>query len=195
MREKKGITLVALVVTIVILIILAVIAINFLFGENGLIDRAKQARFYHIISSLEEIAQIKGTDVYLYGKTIYEAIPNYGALSEEEKNTIVKEIPTLNEAVYKATGETVYDRDLYWLNTEENLKDNKKYIIDMNTLQVYDYEGDVFLNARWHTLNIGISIDDGEDGGESGEGGEIPDGYMRIHLDYPEDSTDRQWRI
>ena len=195
MRGKKGITLVALVVTIVILIILAVIAINFLFGENGLIDRAKQARFYHIISSLEEIAQIKGTDVYLYGKTIYEAIPNYGALSEEEKNTIVKEIPTLNEAVYKATGETVYDRDLYWLNTEENLKDNKKYIIDMNTLQVYDYEGDVFLNARWHTLNIGISIDDGEDGGESGEGGEIPDGYMRIHLDYPEDSTDRQWRI
>ena len=76
MREKKGITLVALVVTIVILIILAVIAINFLFGENGLIDRAKQARFYHIISSLEEIAQIKGTDVYLYEKTIYEAIPN-----------------------------------------------------------------------------------------------------------------------
>ena len=39
---KKGITLIALVVTIVILIILATITVNFLFGENGLINRAQQ---------------------------------------------------------------------------------------------------------------------------------------------------------
>ena len=193
MRGKKGITLLALVITIVILIILAVITVNFLFGNNGLIDRAKQAKFYHIISSLEENAQIRGTNVFLYGETITEAIPNYGALSEEEKDKIVKEIPTLNESVYRATGETVYDRDLYWLNKEDVLKDNKEYIIDMDTLQVYDYVGEVFLGRRWHTLNIGISIEDGNEGGE--EGGEIPDGYMRIHLEYPEDSTDRQWRI
>ena len=194
MRGKKGITLVALVVTIVILIILAVIGINFLFGEDGLIDRSKQARFYYIISSLEEVAQIQSAETYLSDKTIYEVIPNYGALSEEEKDKIIKEIPTLNEAVYKATGETVYDRDLYWLNKEGVLNNNKEYIIDMDTLQVYDYVGDVFLKKRWHTLNIGISIDDGEDSGGS-EGEEIPDGYMRIHLEYPENSTDRQWRI
>ena len=194
MKREKGITLLAIVITIVILIILGVITVNFLFGQNGLIDRAKQSKFYTIISSLEENAQIKGTDVYLAGKTIYEAIPNYGAVTEEEKDTIVKEIPTLNESVYKATGETVYDRTLYWLNKEEILKDNKKYIIDMDTLQVYDYVGEVFLGKKWHTLNIGISIDD-EDGTGSGEEGEIPNGYMKIHLDYPEDSTDRQWRI
>ena len=39
---KKGITLIALVITIVILIILATITVNFLFGENGLINRAQQ---------------------------------------------------------------------------------------------------------------------------------------------------------
>ena len=38
----KGITLIALVITIVILIILATITVNFLFGENGLINRAQQ---------------------------------------------------------------------------------------------------------------------------------------------------------
>ena len=192
MRKEKGITLLALVITIIVLIILAVIAINFLFGENGLIDRAKQGRFYYIISSLEEDAQIKSSETFFSEKNIEEVIPNYGEVTKEEKDKIVKEIPTLNESVYKATGETVYDRVLYWLNKEAILKNNKTYIIDMETLQVYDYEGEVFLNARWHTLNIGISIDDGEEGGD---GEDIPDGYMRIHLDYPEDSTDRQWRI
>lgn len=43
-KNKKGITLIALVITIVILIILATITINFLFGENGLIQRAEQSR-------------------------------------------------------------------------------------------------------------------------------------------------------
>ena len=41
-RKEKGITLIALVITIVILIILATITVNFIFGENGLINRAQQ---------------------------------------------------------------------------------------------------------------------------------------------------------
>ena len=196
MKRNKGITLVALVVTIVLLIILAVVAMTAIFGEEGLLERAKQSRFYHIISSLEEDAKIKSYDTYFAEKRIEEVIPNYGALSEEEKDTIVKEIPTLNETVYKVTNETVYERNLYWLNKEEILKNDRTYLIDMETLQVYDYEGDVFFGKRWHTLNIGVPIDDGEGGsGGEGEEGEIPDGYMRIHLDYPEDAVDRQWRI
>ena len=42
-QNNKGITLIALVVTIVILLILAGISITALFGENGLIERAKIA--------------------------------------------------------------------------------------------------------------------------------------------------------
>lgn len=41
-RRERGITLIALVITIVILIILATITVNFVFGENGLINRAQQ---------------------------------------------------------------------------------------------------------------------------------------------------------
>ena len=38
-KNKQGITLVALVITIIILLILAGISINAIFGENGIICR------------------------------------------------------------------------------------------------------------------------------------------------------------
>ena len=43
MKNNKGITLIALVVTIIVLIILAGISISLLFGENGIIGKAKDA--------------------------------------------------------------------------------------------------------------------------------------------------------
>lgn len=44
LKGQKGITLVALVVTIIVLIILAGISISLLLGQNGLLDRAKEAK-------------------------------------------------------------------------------------------------------------------------------------------------------
>ena len=43
-KEMKGITLVALVVTIVVLLILAGVSINLVLGNNGIIDKAKEAQ-------------------------------------------------------------------------------------------------------------------------------------------------------
>ena len=43
-KGSKGITLIALVITIVILIILSTIAINMTFGDNGLVEKAEQAK-------------------------------------------------------------------------------------------------------------------------------------------------------
>ena len=52
-RSEAGITLVALVVTIVILIILATVAINAVFGENGLIKKAEEAKnSYQVVKKL-----------------------------------------------------------------------------------------------------------------------------------------------
>ena len=42
--EQIGITLIALVITIVVLLILAGVSINALFSDNGIIERAKEAR-------------------------------------------------------------------------------------------------------------------------------------------------------
>lgn len=44
MKQQKGITLVALVITIIILLILAGIAIASITSDNGLFNRAKQAK-------------------------------------------------------------------------------------------------------------------------------------------------------
>ena len=44
LRNKKGITLIALVVTIVVLLILAGVTLNLLLDENGIISKSKDAR-------------------------------------------------------------------------------------------------------------------------------------------------------
>ena len=46
-KSEQGITLVALVITIIIIIILATVAINFAFGNNGLITQAEKARDFY----------------------------------------------------------------------------------------------------------------------------------------------------
>ena len=42
-KSQSGITLIALVITIIVLLILAGISINTLFGENGVLSKAKMA--------------------------------------------------------------------------------------------------------------------------------------------------------
>ena len=44
LKKEKGITLIALVVTIIVLIILAGVSINLVLGENGIVEKAKQAK-------------------------------------------------------------------------------------------------------------------------------------------------------
>ena len=53
-QKNKGITLVALVLTVIIIIILATVAISFIFGKNGLITRAQQAKLQHEIETARE---------------------------------------------------------------------------------------------------------------------------------------------
>ena len=43
-KETKGITLIALVVTIVVLLILAGVSINLIIGNNGIINKAADAK-------------------------------------------------------------------------------------------------------------------------------------------------------
>ena len=65
MSQEKGITLVALVITIIILIILATVAINFAFGNNGLIQRAEDARDYYANDTSYTDESITNVESYL----------------------------------------------------------------------------------------------------------------------------------
>ena len=44
-NNKAGITLIALIVTIIVLLILAGVSINLLLGDNGIITKAKEAKY------------------------------------------------------------------------------------------------------------------------------------------------------
>ena len=53
-KNKKGITLIALVVTIVVLLILAGVTISLLLDENGIIAKSKDARTETRVSQIED---------------------------------------------------------------------------------------------------------------------------------------------
>ena len=65
LKNQKGITLVALVITIIILIILATVAISFAFGNNGLVNRAEDARDYYTNDTAYTDQSITNVEYYL----------------------------------------------------------------------------------------------------------------------------------
>ena len=69
-KEKnttKGITLIALVITIVVLIILAGVAINLTLSQNGIFNKAKQARDNYKKAEANEQAALNETADYIEG--------------------------------------------------------------------------------------------------------------------------------
>ena len=66
-KAEQGITLVALVITIIIIIILATVAINFAFGNNGLITRAEQARDFYANDTKYTEESMSNVESYLEG--------------------------------------------------------------------------------------------------------------------------------
>ena len=60
-KKNKGITLIALVVTIIVLLILAGISIVMLTGQNGILNRAAQAKNDTSAASDLEYLQVEAT--------------------------------------------------------------------------------------------------------------------------------------
>ena len=69
LKQKKGITLIALVITIIVLIILAGVSITMLFSQNGLIEQAKRATNETEISSIKEILKVQSIKPIRYMNT------------------------------------------------------------------------------------------------------------------------------
>lgn len=86
MKNKNGITLIALVITIVILVILAGVAINLTVGENGLLRKAKLAKeeYNNAVASEEE--QLNELYAYLTSGDLPENTPE----NPQDIGTLVK---------------------------------------------------------------------------------------------------------
>ena len=106
-QNNKGITLIALVVTIVVLLILAGITITALFGDNGLITRAKIADQKTKEGAQNDISAIEDLGVQL--NTIVNGIG--GSEKEPPKKSRLEELmetaATDNETVYDKYGNKI----------------------------------------------------------------------------------------
>ena len=67
--KEKGITLIALVVTIVVLLILAGVSINALFGDSGIINKAKDAQNKMNQAEQNDLEAINGLNEWIDSKT------------------------------------------------------------------------------------------------------------------------------
>ena len=70
-KKNKGITLIALVVTIIVLLILAGISIVMLTGQNGILNRANEAKEKTGVAQKEENEKLQG-----YEDTINQYVPS-----------------------------------------------------------------------------------------------------------------------
>ena len=80
LKNKKGITLVALVVTIVVLLILAGVSINLVLGDNGIIAKAKEAE-----TKSAEASQNDLTSMDELAKELEDAINRTGNTDDDSK--------------------------------------------------------------------------------------------------------------
>ena len=88
-KDKKGITLVALVVTIIILLILATVTINLVIGSNGIFNRAKDSVNKYEDASIEEMMEMYKAATMLDSnkKTIREMLIEDNKVDEQELNS------------------------------------------------------------------------------------------------------------
>ncbi len=149
-RNIKGITLISLVITIIILIILAGISINLVLGENGLFNRAKQAKEEYINAQIAE---------------------------QEGINNLEKQIEELNKGLPQNTPETEAGTEVQlpskWLTTTSGYVETekgeivKKEVVASNVKAISTGNGDIVPVPKGFfyvggTVSSGVVISDNE---------------------------------
>ena len=87
-QKKNGITLIALVITIIILLILAGITINLVIGNNGILNRAKEAGGLYQNAANNEIADLEALE-----EEMEEIINNSSVNYKKDKNGNLIPVP------------------------------------------------------------------------------------------------------
>ena len=116
--NNKGITLISLVVTIIVLIILAGISINMIFGDNGIINRARESK------RLQDVARI--TDKLELEKAEY-TVENKGTLDYEgylqqlvDKGIIDESDIERSQEREESSNVTLEEKYVFLIEREEN---------------------------------------------------------------------------
>ncbi len=164
-RKSQGITLIALIITIIIMLILAGI-VWYVFSKDGPIEHARYTKFVTEFRTIEEKVELYVADQRIKQiEQIHESniesiiLPVGNKVTNEEKENIIKEKQELQEKMKELSGKEIEDIDLYWIDQEKiNMNYKEKYLIDVTTRQIYQYNGQKIYGLIWHTLDEGVKI-------------------------------------
>ena len=181
------------------MLILAGVSIRAIFGEEGLIENAKMSAFATEFRQIQEKVEI-----YADGKIVdkiaednynianIEILPIIAKLNSDEILEIENNNTTLKSKVEELSGRNIEEVNLYWIDLnaiDEQVK--SKYLVDIETRQIYKYTGTKIRGKIWHTLDQGVS----EGTSNSTQEDEIWDGWIKLKLYYPAGATEKQWRL
>ena len=157
-KEKKGITLIALVITIIVLLILAGISISMLTGQNGILNRAQEAKEKTEVAGGDELRKL----------TQMEAAMNLENTTHKDNSTGVEKTVTIPAqcAVSQVEGENTLEDGLViidkngnewvWIEVPNSIYARAKSSIDFDNINndLLDYvgiyrKGSINQNFNW----------------------------------------------
>lgn len=153
-KNKKGITLIALIITIIILLILASLAIS-IVGENGLIARAKESAFKTKMQGYKEdvieysIIKVMNEEETNFnaGKVLKNAIKD-GIVTDITESDVTLNLKDIIANISKKDEEyiVVYNGEMCYVSNEK-IKNNKNQVkwceeIGIKILEYTEAEGD-----------------------------------------------------
>ena len=158
-KRNKGITLIALVVTIIVLLVLAGISIAMLTGQNGILNRAVEAKektelaqedeneklqgYEEIINKYRDLPKEEGTTPYLPNDTF--------SYKEGDLSTgVVIQDANQNEYVWVEVPTTIYDNTEYNSGGTKKPSDSENYANIEACLKAYtaDYASSICNDAN-----------------------------------------------
>lgn len=162
-RNKRGISLIALIITIIVIIILAAIVITMSLKTP---EQAKYARFCNDISGIQEAVTVK------YGEIFASKVTQNKNITREQ---VFQELTKSNTATLG--DKTVYEIDesklKYILPEYQNASGaEQKWYLDVETGLVYlipgfEHDGDVFTSLQ--DTETGSATNPDDEGDDSGE--------------------------
>lgn len=148
-QKNKGITLIALVVTVVVLLILAAITLNLVLGENGIIDKAKDAKEKTKTASEDELSwmdQLEREMDLTTGVTVEEVTDeNPGELAgtgTEQNPYLIQSIEDLIKFSQEVNEGNSFENEFVKLEKNLDFNSDKSYVNPNNIELFGDYNDD-----------------------------------------------------
>ena len=171
LKKNKGITLIALVVTIIVLLILAGISISMLMGQNGILNRAAEAKEKTVLSNNNEKHDLVKMEELINDNLDEEKVEqindeNPGILEQEASDNngyIINSIEDFVVFSYNVTNGDTYEGKTIKLGVNLDFNSTKSY---NNAFREdygeYGYEGELRENLiskiGWNSIGNKINI-------------------------------------